>query len=87
MACKSCPIPGCEVLIVGARDLCGKHFMALPASQQKRLDELRGATAGSPNAIRYRAELEAAISCLERKARASQRALAEPGYPASPVPA
>lgn len=76
MACRNCPVPDCEVLIVGARDLCAKHFGALPPTQQKRLDDLRGAAPGTPNATRYRAELEASITCLERKARNTEKAMA-----------
>lgn len=73
---RSCPVAGCEVLICGPRDLCSRHFNALPATQQKRLDDLARAAPGTPNAIRYRAELEASVTHLERRTRNTQKALA-----------
>lgn len=39
--CRSCPVLGCEALILGARDICARHFGLLCEGDQKRLDDLR----------------------------------------------
>jgi len=76
MACRHCPVPGCEVLIYGPRDICARHFRELPQSQQKRLDQLMVAKPGSPDAVRYQAELEASVTFLARKPQNTKKAMA-----------
>jgi hypothetical protein len=62
--CRLCPVDGCEVLVVGDRDLCARHYARLTAGERERLERLR------PDGREvYTIALEAAVGRIEAEQR------------------
>ena len=76
MTCKRCAVSGCNVLIVGKRDLCERHFNKLTLDERTRLDDLR-----DDGREVYGSALTAAVEKLERKTDQVNAF----GYPVGPV--
>jgi len=83
---KRCAVSGCEVLLVGRRDLCEGHFYRLPQSQREILDKHYGAEPWTPNGIRYAAEIAASVHVLEATGTRPTTGLMGrgSGYPSGP---
>lgn len=80
--CRRCALPNCEVMVVGARDICARHFGLLSDADQKRLDELKPDGRGV-----YEATLERMVGKIEDRLR--RRAIIgvmgrASGYPSGP---